>query len=56
MVLIAFGSLAVPALGQTPTASSGTAEEARAILDRVVAGMKADPTNTIALINRGGRV
>jgi len=49
----AFSFLLVPALGHAQTASSGTAEEARAMLDRVVGGMKADPTKTIAQIKKG---
>jgi hypothetical protein len=34
-------------------AEFGTAEEARAMLERVVVGMKADPAKTISQINKG---
>ena len=53
MIAFALYALAIPAFGQAQTAGSGTAEEARAMLDRVVAGMKADPTKTIAQIKKG---
>ncbi len=53
MTAVAFSLLIIPARGQAQTAGTGTAEEARAMLDRVVAGMKADPTKTIAQIKKG---
>jgi hypothetical protein len=53
LTAIAFSLLAIPTLGQAQTSRSGTPEEARAMLDRVVAGMKADPTKTIAQIKKG---
>jgi signal transduction histidine kinase len=49
IVLSAFASSA-SVLAQT---EFGTAEEARALLDRAVTSMEADPANTIAQINKG---
>jgi hypothetical protein len=46
-------SAAASAAVYAQTAEFGTAEEARALLDRAVTSMKADPANTIAQINNG---
>jgi hypothetical protein len=50
LALCAFASFAVV---QAQTGEFGTPEEARALLDKAVASMKADPDNTIAQINKG---
>ena len=50
LALCAFASFAVV---QAQTGEFGTPEEARALLDKAVASMKADPANTIAQINKG---
>ena len=52
--VIAFGLLLARILGYALEQSQfGTAAEARAMLERVVTSMKADPTKTIAQINKG---
>jgi signal transduction histidine kinase len=51
--VLALCAFAVSAVVYAQTAEFGTAEEARALLDRAVTSMKADPANTIAQINKG---
>jgi hypothetical protein len=48
--------LTLPMPAQAQKAEFGTAEEARAMLERVVASMKADPAKTINQINKGETV
>lgn len=50
---LAISTLAVPTIVSAQTAQFGTAAEARAMLDRAVISMKADPTKTIDQINKG---
>ncbi|KLK92204.1 hypothetical protein AA309_15730 [Microvirga vignae] len=50
---LALCAFAASAVVYAQTAQFGTAEEARALLDRAVASMKPDPANTIAQINKG---
>jgi hypothetical protein len=50
---ILFGALMIPIEGSAQPAEFGTAAEARAMLETVVASMKADPSKTIAQINKG---
>lgn len=55
-IVAALGALMVATAGYAQVADQfGTAEEARAMLERVVEGMKADPVGTIAQINKGER-
>ena len=53
MIGIALSAFAASAAVYAQTAEFGTAEEARALLDRAVTSMKADPADTIAQINKG---
>jgi hypothetical protein len=53
IAVLAFWAFAASAVGYAQTAQFGTAEEARALLDRAVMSMKADRANTIAQINKG---
>src|SRR5919202_617401 len=46
-------SALVPALADVQNSQFGTAAEARAMLDRAVASMMANPARTIAQINKG---
>ena len=50
---LALSIFAVPAIVYAQNASFGTAAEARAMLDRAAASMRADPAKTIAQINKG---
>lgn len=49
---LALGALVIPSVGFAQT-QYGTAAEAKAMLDKVVVAMKADPTKTVADINSG---
>ena len=51
--VLALCAVAASAVVYAETAQYGTAEEARALLDKAVTSMKADPANTIAQINKG---
>jgi hypothetical protein len=51
--VLALCTFAAPAIVHAQTAAFGTAAEARAMLNRAVTSMKADPANTIAQINKG---
>jgi signal transduction histidine kinase len=51
--VLALCAIAASTVLYAQTAQYGTAEEARALLDRAVTSMKADPVNTIAQINKG---
>ena len=51
--VLALCAFAASAVVYAQTAQFGTAEEARALLDRAVTSMKADPANTITQINKG---
>ena len=50
---LALSAFSVPAIVYAQNAQFGTAAEARAMLDRAVASMRADPTKTVAQINKG---
>ena len=51
--VLALCAFAASAVVQAQTGEFGTPDEARALLDRAVTSMKADPANTIAQINKG---
>jgi hypothetical protein len=53
MGCLALCAFAVSAVVHAQSAEFGTAEEARALLDKAVTSMKADPARTIAQINKG---
>ena len=51
--VLALCAIAAFGFAHAQTAQYGTAEEARALLERAARSMKADPANTIAQINKG---
>jgi Single Cache domain 2 len=51
--LVAVASLATAMRASAQVAAFGTAADARAMLEKVVVAMKADPARTIAQINKG---
>lgn len=53
MGALALGAFAVPAIVHAQKSESGTPAEARAMLDRAVVSMKANPAKTIDQINKG---
>jgi hypothetical protein len=52
-VAVVIGAFLMPDTGGAQKAALGTAREARAMLERVIIGMKIDPAKTIAQINKG---